>query len=202
MCQFLSTLLVQSLPTQQISLFSLSFPHFVAVTFFPQQHPVFPHQSGLLNKFASSPFNPHHYFHSLLPPFLCPSFANHSVLSLSSLYLFQQSVLIWRAARPGRFSPWLQLLSQLLSPAGAALCWAPSSIWSSVSVWVCDIRVYMSIDMILSSWYWLAGRHIGVLLFWVSFGQGSVVLQGVSHTKGRLWILQTSLYLWPSGGST
>lgn len=145
MCQFLSTLLVWSLPTQQISsFFSLSFSHSVAVTSFPQQRPVFPHQSGILNKFTSLTFNPYHYFHSLFSSFPPSRLNTPSSLWVSYIY-FSKVFLIWRAARPGRFSPWLQLLSQLLSPAGAALCWALSSIWSSVSVWVCDIRVYMSI---------------------------------------------------------
>lgn len=43
-----------------------------------------------------------------------------------SYIYFSEVFLIWQGSRPGRFSPWLQLLSQLLSPAGAALCWVPT----------------------------------------------------------------------------
>lgn len=85
-------------------------------------------------------FNPYHYSHSSFPPSVSASFplSLHSPLPLWVSYIyFSEVFLIWHGSRPGRFSPWLQLLSQLLSPAGAALCWVLSSIWGPVSMCVC-----------------------------------------------------------------
>lgn len=144
MCQFLSTLLVWSLPTQQISSLFLSSSHSVVVTSFPPttacvSTPVW--YIKLVYIFDIQPIS--------LFPFTASSFPLSRLNTPSSLWLsyiyFSKVFLIWHASRPGRFSSWLQFLSQLLSPAGAALCWAQSSIWSSVSAWVSDIRVYMSI---------------------------------------------------------
>lgn len=127
-------------------------------------------QPGLLNGFSMFDIQSISLFPFIFPSLglcLLSSVAPLPPLWVSYIY-FSEVFLIWHESRPGRFSPWLQLLSQLLSPAGAALCWVLSSIWGPISVCAClcvYVCVYVCLaHMILSSWSWVPGSQIGVCL--------------------------------------
>lgn len=182
-----STLLHYSLPTQQIS--SFSSPVVNSVTFFPPQRTVFA-DSARSNEMdlAWLTFNPRRYSF----PFISFSALSHSTLPQSLHHLppfwvgyiyFSEVFLIWQGSRPGRFSPWLQLLSQLLFPAGAALCWVSSSIWGPVfSAYVCVCLAYN----IFSSRSWVFGIQIGVCLLLIHHTATDLLRSAVCQLQTQL----------------